>query len=128
MKQVSFSRSCPGLFFNIPVHTYPTIPCGTDKAFGYIMEGAYKNQLSMNTLYELCGSHMQYFITLLIHQNYNSYIYTTSLTDMPIPINTYHSISLITATYATYIQIFRGSFVYCTLSLYIPVFFRHMTS
>jgi len=34
--------------------------CGPDQAFGYMLEGAYKTQLSMNTLYELCGSHMQY--------------------------------------------------------------------
>jgi len=72
--------------------------CGTDKAFCCTLEGAYKTQLSMNTLYALCASHTQYFITLLLHQNFNPCINPTSLMDMPIPISTFHSMSLLSET------------------------------
>jgi len=44
---------------NTPSECY-LFNCGPDKASGYILETVYKNQLSMNTFYELCGSHMQY--------------------------------------------------------------------
>ena len=63
--------------------------------------GTYKTQLSSDTLYVLHASHMEYFIILLIHQNFNPCINPTSLMDMPIPIDTFHSMSLITKTYAT---------------------------
>jgi hypothetical protein len=101
--------------------------CWPDKDFCYILQCAYKTQLSMNTLYEMCASHMQYFITLSIHQNFNPCINPTSLMDMPIPIGTFHSMSLITETYATYIHIytFHGWFVkqlvFCPLTL-LPSF------
>ena len=65
------------------------------------IEGTYKHQLSTNTFYALHASHMEYFIILLIHQNFNPSINPTILMDMPIPINTFHSMSLITKTYAT---------------------------
>jgi len=65
-------------------------------------EGTYKTQLSTNTLYALLSSHMEYFIILLIHQNFNPCINPTSLMDMPITIGTFHSITLITKMFATF--------------------------
>jgi hypothetical protein len=109
----------PCLFLNTPVHMSnsttsecPLFSCGPDKAFCYILQGAYKTELSMNTLYELCARHMQYFITLLMHQNFSPCNNPTSLMDMPVPIGTFHTMSLITETYAIYIHIHNYYMVY----------------
>jgi len=97
---------------NTPSEWY-LFSCGPDKACCYTLDGAYKTELSMNTLYELCTSHMQYFITLFIYQNFNPCINPTSLMDMPVLIGTFHSMCLTTETYATYIYIY----------IYIPLWF-----
>ena len=113
---------------------------GPDKACCYILDSAHKTELSMNTLYELCTSHMQYFITLLIHQNFNPCINPTSLMDMPVPIGTFHSMFLTTETYATYIYIHTHTHTHThthyimlckavsILSPYICIFLQHLTS
>jgi hypothetical protein len=122
---------------NTPSECY-LYSCGPDKAPCYILEGAYRTELSMNTLYELCASHMQYFITLSILQNLNPCINPNSLMDMPTPISTFHSMSLIAETYATYIHTYIYIYIYIysimickavsILSPYIPIFLHHLTS
>jgi hypothetical protein len=102
--------------------------CGPDKAFCHTLDGTHKTQLSINTLYELCASHIQYCITLLIHPNFNPCINQTSFMDMPIPIGTFHSMYLTTETYATYTHI--CSIMICKktsiLSTYISVFLQNL--
>ena len=99
---------------NTPSEWY-LFSCGPDKACCYTLDGAYKTELSMNTLYELCTSHMQYFITLLIHQNFNPCITPTSLMDMPIPIGTFHNWNI------SYIH--KHTHIYIYVYIYIPLCF-----
>jgi len=110
----------PCLFLNITVHMSNNTPsecylfssepnkafCHTlyaaHKAFCHTLYTAHTNQHSSNTRYALCTSVMHYFTTLSIHQNFNPCINPTTLMDMPIPLSTFHSTSLITETYATH--------------------------
>ena len=95
--------------------------CGPDKACCYTLDGAYKTELSMNTLYELCTSHMQYFITLLIHKNFNPCINPISLMDMPVPNGTFHSMSLTTETCYIHTYIHTYTYVCVCVCIYIYI-------
>ena len=96
---------------NTPSEWY-LFSCGPDKACCYTLDSAHKTELSMNTLYELCTSHMQYFITLLIHKNFNPCINPTSLMDMPVSNGTFHIMSLTTESYATHIYTHTHTHIY----------------
>jgi hypothetical protein len=92
------------------------------KAFCHIVYATHRTQCSSITPYALCTSVMHYFSTLSVHQNFNHCINPTTLVDMPIPFGTYHSMSLISETYATHLHRYIPlSFV--KQSVYCPFIF-----
>jgi len=109
MEPISFYHSCLPAWSLTNLCKCPTLPNMNVDCFlvGFTKlllhtEVTDKTQLSTNTLYALHASRMEYFIILLIHQNFNPCIKPTSFMDMPILIITFHSMSLITKTYAKY--------------------------